>query len=178
MNFTTALIFIKQVEGGFVNNPADSGGPTNYGITQATLSTYRRSQVTEEDVKELTFNEASQIYREFYWNALGLDLVPSFKVRLVLFDQGVNRGVPACVKILQRVLNESFHGNLVVDGIMGLETLKIIKESDSEKLARKLIQAFQKAYVQACTRNVSQLVFLEGWLNRTFELQDFIAYER
>jgi lysozyme family protein len=39
-NFDKCFKFILQFEGGFTNDPKDPGGPTNLGITQATLSAF------------------------------------------------------------------------------------------------------------------------------------------
>jgi lysozyme family protein len=57
------LAAILRREGGFVNHPADRGGPTHYGITQATLQAWRGRAVSEEDVRALSVEEAKAIYR-------------------------------------------------------------------------------------------------------------------
>ena len=53
-NFEACLKFVLQFEGGFVNNPKDPGGPTNLGVTQATLSGFLGRQATIDEVKALT----------------------------------------------------------------------------------------------------------------------------
>ena len=57
---------ILQREGGYVDHPADKGGPTNFGITQATLANYREHAVTATDVHSLTRTEAAAIYEAIY----------------------------------------------------------------------------------------------------------------
>jgi hypothetical protein len=54
-------------EGGFVNHPADRGGPTNFGVTQATLASWRGREATIDDVRSLTIDEARDIYRTKYY---------------------------------------------------------------------------------------------------------------
>ena len=59
--FEIAYPFIAKWEGGFVNDPRDPGGATNMGITIATLSSWRGTPVTVQDVRNLTKQEARQI---------------------------------------------------------------------------------------------------------------------
>jgi lysozyme family protein len=54
-------------EGGFVDHPADRGGPTKFGITQKTLSRALGRQATTEDVRRLTREIAAEIYRRTYY---------------------------------------------------------------------------------------------------------------
>jgi lysozyme family protein len=59
---------VLQKEGGDVNNSADRGGPTKYGITQATLSKFLERAVTSEDVKNLDIGTARDIYELRYYH--------------------------------------------------------------------------------------------------------------
>ena len=65
------LVFnLVEREGGYVNHPADRGGPTKYGVTQKTLDAYRRKHPTtgfSSDVKDLLEPEAARIYAAMYW---------------------------------------------------------------------------------------------------------------
>lgn len=92
MNYDTCLNFVFQYEGGYVNDPRDPGGPTNRGITQATLSHELGRQATIADVKNLSRETAASIYRKKYWNAIGGDMLPP-GVDLLAFDICVNSGV-------------------------------------------------------------------------------------
>lgn len=113
-------------EGGYVNDPDDPGGATNFGITIATLSAYRGQGVTPGDVAKLSRAEAVNIYKRNYLTRPKIDRLPAILVPSV-FDMYVNAGNNA-IKILQNVLNE-FSAvfdlpKLAVDGAIGPRTLE------------------------------------------------------
>lgn len=79
-------------EGGYVDHSADPGGATKFGITHITLKEWRGRPVTKGDVRQLTKEEASKIYRARYWNAIKADDLPA-GVDVLAFDIAVNHGV-------------------------------------------------------------------------------------
>ncbi len=164
--------YIFAREGGFTNNPADNGGATNLGITLKVLSEYRGILCTVDDIKNLTKEEAAKIYELRYWNTMRLDRVRQQRIALILFDLGVNMGPAAAIKLLQSVLNESFAEKIELDGVLGNLTDVAISTAPEARLCRKLIQAAQIRYVEICVKKPAQLVFLRGWLNRTFALAE------
>ncbi len=173
-NFELALLHVLSCEGGFVDNAADRGGPTNFGITLKTLENFRGNPATREDVKNLTREEAAKIYKASYWDALGLDRFRQ-NISMVMFDKAVNSGPKNAVKILQSVLNASFREHLALDGVMGPGTVVAVQTAPEERLCRKMIQAIQTSYVLICLNDNRQLVFLQGWMNRTYALIDAVA---
>lgn len=90
-NFDQALRFTLQYEGGYVNNPHDPGGPTNLGITIATLSHELGRKASVAEVKALTVAGVAPIYRKKFWNLVDGDGLPG-GVDLMLFDIAVNMG--------------------------------------------------------------------------------------
>ncbi len=104
-------------EGGFVDHPADRGGPTHYGITQATLSRWRQQPVTVQDVQALTLEEARAIYRHDYIERPGFLRIPDERLRALLVDWGVHSGPQTAIRALQRVLG------VRLDGVLGPQTL-------------------------------------------------------
>src|SRR5262245_16984588 len=100
-NFEKCLKFTLQFEGGFVNNPKDPGGPTNLGVTQATLSHFLGRQASIAEVKALTPQKVSPIYRLKFWDAVDGDELP-VGVDLAVFDFGVHSGPSRGVIGLQR----------------------------------------------------------------------------
>jgi len=59
---------ILRREGGFTDNPADRGGPTNFGITHKTLARYKGRPVTKAEVKAMPMDLAVEIYLRNYYN--------------------------------------------------------------------------------------------------------------
>lgn len=120
MPFSDHIEGLLQREGGYVNNPADRGGETNYGITKATA----RANGYAGQMRDLPRATAIQIYKRQYWAAARLDEVDAIAPRLAgkLFDIGVNAGPARAGRFLQRALNY-FVGGLAVDGKIGPATL-------------------------------------------------------
>src|SRR4051794_26318233 len=113
-------------EGGYVNHPADKGGPTCFGITEAVA----RAQGYCGAMRDLRRDEAAAIYRRLYWTRPRLDAVAERSLRLAaeLFDTGVNMGPAVAVTFLQRALtalnrNGKDYPDLVPDGRIGAVTV-------------------------------------------------------
>jgi len=111
-------------EGGYVNDPDDPGGATNFGVTVHTL---RRlgldltgdGQTTAADVKRLTKAQAVEIFVEHYYHRPGISGLPE-ALQSSVFDMYVNAGANA-VKILQRLLRD-MGLDITVDGVIGPQT--------------------------------------------------------
>lgn len=174
MSFEKVIGKVIKAEGGYSNHPADKGGPTNWGIIQSELSAWRGKAVSAEDVKNLTLDEAIQIYKKKYWDAMGLDRIVDEKIQLILFDQGVNRGTKTAVLQAQRVANNFPGKKLSIDGALGPVSAGVINSIPATDFAREYLQASEHAYADIVIRNTSQNVFLHGWLNRVHNLQDVI----
>ena len=176
MAFNEALSKTLQYEGGYSDNPADSGGKTNLGITEAVA----RANGYTGDMKDLTVAFAGQIYKSKYWDINKLDAVDAMHARLAfeIFDYGVNAGPATAAKALQEglnLLNENgkLFTELTVDGAIGSGTLNAIKILDDKNrgddicLAVKALRA--EKYLNICRKNQTQEVFIRGWLRRVFQ---------
>jgi lysozyme family protein len=137
-------------EAGYSNHPADRGGPTKYGITQATLSSWRGYAVPPAEVETLTIPEARQIYRAVFFR--GLEGVTDPKVLEFLFDYAVNSGTGRAVKAL-----------MVVLGAQKLGTV------DQAKLFWPLICERLDNFLRIIGNDHSQAIFATGWANRITE---------
>lgn len=162
---------IIRREGGYVDHPADRGGPTNYGITHKTLARYLDREVTREDVRQLSKELAAEIYRRAYYLEPRLDALPS-RVRPFLFDSAVNHGPRRAVRFLQQVLNAAGFGRLAVDGLAG-PTTRHHAETGEKAMGPWLLAALAEErrifYRLIVERDPSQQVFLKGWMNRVAE---------
>lgn len=169
-----AGLFILAAEGGYVDNPNDPGGATNYGITTATLKQARKTiPGLPEHVRDLTSEQALKIYEKFYWKPAGCDKLPS-PIDLLVFDGAVNCGVRRGVKFLQEALNVINEGKdqLVTDGIFGKKTLAAVAERlDSLRSLCAVVLWQRTLYYQSLAADKAAFrAFLRGWLNRLAKL--------
>lgn len=144
----------------YTNDPSDKGGPTKFGITQATLAAYRGHAVTPDDVKNLQESEARQIYKDRYVNAAHFDQIKDEKVRAELVDFGVNSGPQTAVKHLQEVLG------VTVDGALGPKSLAAANAFEGRALLNKLAVNRLLFLLNLGLNNSSQLKYVRGWANR------------
>lgn len=132
-------------EGGYVDHPKDPGGATKYGITHKTLSAWRGKTVTKADVRALTKQEATAIYRAQYWAPIRGDELPA-GLDYALFDFAVNSGPARAVKTLQKIVG------VAADGIMGGITLAAVRQHSAVDLV-----------VALCDARLAFLKGLKGW---------------
>lgn len=91
--FERALTRALRYEGGYVNHPADPGGATNQGVTQAAYDKWRtRQRLPTRSVREITPAEVRAVYHTDYWLAIGGDELAPARAA-ALFDAAVNSGV-------------------------------------------------------------------------------------
>lgn len=150
---------VIEREGGYVNHPSDRGGPTNWGITQGTLSDWRGAPTTDLHVFNLSQDVARQIYRERYFK--GLEGVTDPKVLELLFDYAVNSGTGRAVKALQIVIGAA------ADGAWGPKSAAALKAiPDQSKLYWPLVCERLDNFLRIIGQDPSQAVFAAGWANR------------
>ena len=112
---------IVRREGGFVNDPDDPGGATNFGVTIHTLRRLRPGEkVGVDEVRRLTREEAIEIYLEHYFKGPRIAELPE-PLWPTVFDMQVNAGANA-VRILQRLLRD-MGLEVAVDGLIGPQTI-------------------------------------------------------
>jgi lysozyme family protein len=158
--FLDAVEVVLKSEGGYVNHPADRGGPTNWGITQKVYEQYKGRTVSLDEMKAMPKSDAVSIYKKNYWDKVGGDAIKYYSVAFTLFDQAVNRGVGAVVKQAQSVLG------VTVDGGMGPKTLAALNAMPDVKFIPQFLTMAENSYRSIVANNSSQSVFLTGWLNR------------
>lgn len=154
-----AMNDIIRREGGYVDHPEDKGGPTNHGVTQATLTAWRGKPASKEDVKKLTPGEAKKIY----WNMF----IKQFEFALddqrildFISDSSIHHGPVQTMRWLQRALE------VEADGRPGPKTAEAYKASDRGVLYERLFNQRKQLLDQL---GKEQPVFHEGWQNRLRE---------
>lgn len=168
---------ILRREGGYVNHPADRGGPTNYGITQRTLSGWLGRPASVEEVRTLDEATAREIYERNYLAGPRIDTLPDRVVPFV-FDGAVNHGPRRAVMLLQSVINQAGFGPVSEDGLIGPKTRTAVEKADAEMqdwLLAALVEERRNFYRRIVAASPSQQVFLRGWLNRLNEFDVEVA---
>ena len=143
-------------EGGYVNDPDDLGGETNFGIAKRFYP--------DVDIKNLTKDEASDIYRRDYWDKYRCAELPE-DLRHVYFDMCVNMGAGRATKIMQETANAK-GADLKVDGGMGPKTIGAMKNVELKR-----VRAYRvKYYANLIVRKPDLEKFYFGWFNRSLEV--------
>ena len=169
--FEHAFNELIAIEGGYIDDPKDSGGKTRYGITEVVAREYG----FEEEIKNLPLTLAKEIYKKNYWDALRLDDFLSDSLCMELFDSAVNVGVSRAGKWLQIALNVFNAGgkrweDLYVDGVVGEKTMRIANEATSvsrwEKRLVKGLNCWQgQYYMELCIAREKDERFVGGWFD-------------
>ena len=175
--FEAAMRHTFGAEGGWANDPADRGGPTNLGITLGTLKSILGERgdfdgdghVDADDLRLVTREQAREIYREHYWCRPGLFAIKDPRISAKVFDFGVNAGPRVAIAHLQLAVNAVRPGSVRpvdVDGVLGAQTLTALDRCDADLVISALIAEQKCFYLKLVDRSPSQAKFLRGWLTR------------
>ena len=161
-------------EGGYSNHPADRGGATRWGVTEAVA----RAHGYRGDMRFYPREEAVAVYRRLYWLRPGFDRVAEHAPRVAaeLFDTGVNMGPAVAVGFLQRALNALNRGagdypDIAVDRRIGDRTIEALnafidrRGAAGEAGLLKALEALQgERYLRLAEERPANEAFLYGWL--------------
>jgi lysozyme family protein len=173
-NIDELIEALIEREGGYVDHPADRGGPTHWGITEAVA----RRQGYFGPMRTLPQSDAAAIYKRLYWLAPRFDAVAQRAPKLAaeLFDTGVNMGTDTAAGFLQRALNAlnrngADFADIAVDRSVGTATLAALsaflakRGAGAESVLLKAVEALQGAhYLKIAEARPSQEAFVYGWL--------------
>jgi lysozyme family protein len=153
-------------EGGYVNHPADPGGPTNQGVTQRVYDGYRKGKgLATRSVKNITAEEVHDVYDRQYWDAVKGDQLPD-GVDYVVFDGAVNSGPGRSIMWLQQALRPIYKGP--IDGVMGMGTIAALKAvNDNDALIDRICDARMNFLRHLGTFKT----FGRGWTARVAEVR-------
>lgn len=166
--FADVWPMILRHEGGYVDHPADKGGPTNFGITLKTLDAYLKGgsllPVTAFDVKNLNVTTAMKIYVDRYWSVIRAGEIQSQTVANAFMDMAVLMGPAQAAKLMQSVFG------IKQDGIVGPVTLAQINASTERNTLAKFYMACTNFLVRLAAIDPTQVVFLTNWMKRCQEI--------
>lgn len=171
-----------EKEGGYCNDPRDSGGETIFGISRNYHPSWggwgiveqkklfcleeEGSRAYNEEITEYCKEDESlerlklEFYKKTFWDILNLDKVKSQKIANALFDASVNHGAGDSGKMAQKALG------IEVDGIIGSKSIEAINEASEHSFLRSFCTLRREHYFDIVKNNPTQQVFLNGWLSR------------
>ncbi len=165
----TALKF----EGGYQKLSSDPGNynskgelvGTNLGISAKAYESWINRPPTEQEMRAITKEIATNIFKAWYWDAVKASEINSQAVAENIVDHAINAGPGRIGKIVQEILNKYFHKNLVVDGAIGYQTVVAINEVNPTKLFQKISQ-YRLEYYEA----INNTEWIHIWRNRVVSL--------
>ncbi|MDH5633051.1 MAG: hypothetical protein OEZ10_08645 [Gammaproteobacteria bacterium] len=169
----SAINHVIEIEGGYVNNPNDSGGETCWGITRAVAIANGYTGAMQSLPRDLAF----RIYVDKYWAALRLDEIEREAplVAAELVDSAINAGTVRAGSWLQRSLNVlnnrgALYADIVADGKIGDKTLAAFvalldaRGQAGADVLFKMLNALQGAfYIELAERREKDETFVFGW---------------
>jgi lysozyme family protein len=172
-------------EGGYANNPKDTGGETWKGVARNKNPKWKGWSIVDKLRQQPNFPSnlsasielqaaVLEIYKIQYWDVYQLDKFSSQIIANELFDTGVNAGTGTAGKFLQRTLNllnlnQKLYADLKIDGDVGGATLIALNTRlpKEEKLIYKILNALQGGhYISIAENNPSQEEFIRSWFSR------------
>jgi lysozyme family protein len=157
MNFDTAFALLLGHESDFSDHPADPGGKTRFGVTEAVA----REVGYKGDMRELPLDLAKRIYLERYWKPIRADDLPP-GIRYATFDAAVNSGPRQATLWLQRALG------VEADGIIGPKTLAAAYAQDMNALRLRVLAQ----RLRFMTNLANWPAFSRGWARRIADLME------
>jgi lysozyme family protein len=148
-DFERAVELVLKHEGGYVNDPDDPGGETNFGISKRAYP--------NENIKGMTRDRAKQIYQRDYWDRVKGDELP-WAIAVIAFDMAVNAGVGTSIKLLQESLG------VTVDGVLGPVTI-----AKAHAAGRATVVKFSRARIMRYSGMQGWPKFGKAWTQRTLE---------
>lgn len=175
MSIERILDEVLAVEGGYVNDPADAGGETNWGVTVAVA---RQNGYTGA-MRDMPKETAREIYRNRYVVEPGFAAIATVSEAIAaeLVDTGVNMGQVVAGRFLQRALNALNNGatayaDVTVDGRVGPATMTALRRylqargKPGEVVMLRALNALQGArYIELAEARPANERFVYGWMS-------------
>lgn len=176
-DFDAAFPVVLKHEGGFISDPNDPGGATNYGVSLRWLKGQgllgdmdHDGDVDTDDIRLLTVNTAKQFYKINWWDRYGYNNFFQQEIATKVFDTAVNVGAKKAHQFLQQAFNVWSNNKLIVDGLLGSKTYQAVNDSGYKTTILSSYQEIQANYYRALVQNNPKFTkFLRGWLNRAYD---------
>ena len=167
-DYKVHIPFLEKWEGGWSNDPDDSGGATMKGVTLRTYTAYRKKKgllpPTEDELRNISKEEGLDIYKTMYWDTIKGDAFQSQSVANIMVDWFWMSGVIA-IKRLQLIVGTK------QDGIVGQKTLAAVHAKNQKELFTQLKNARHNHFISIVTKSPEKRKFLKGWFNRLNDIK-------
>lgn len=181
-SFDVAHKVVSKVEGGYSDDRKDTGNyvefelngkkvkrfiGTKYGISAPVLMKYLGHLPKKEDMMNLSYETALDIYKDKYWNNQDMEKFCNQSVATIIYDGCVNQGIGGMKSVLRKVLNEN--GVQISEETSPFQTeyIKLINSFDQSKIFDTIKKYRKDRYHSAETAKTHE----EGWLNRLEKLE-------
>lgn len=152
-----------KIEGGYINDSDDYGGETKYGISKRSYP--------DIDIKNLTEEQAFEIYKRDFWDKSGIEKLYCFSLNRSIFTLLINIGIPTTIKCLQKAANNlilncnGYAPVLLCDGILGEKTVELVNAYYLVGMSYPLLTEFEMQSIDYY-RALKNSKYIHGWLNR------------
>lgn len=192
------LDWVINNEGGYVNDPDDAGGATNYGISLRFINSLPDNKFklfkdfSADDIKNITKEQAKSLYIEYFWKPFLFAHIKDIPICAKFFDMSVNMGIKQATRLVQlaineflspMLVNEFLSPTLVIDGIFGTKTLNKINVISSifpsichcsckceQRFLCVLKEKAAQFYLNLVEHDKKKNKYLKGWLKRAYSL--------
>jgi lysozyme family protein len=172
-DFNEAQEIVKLVEGEYSSDKADRGNYVNtkwgrrfvgtkYGISAPVLMEYLKRIPTKEDMMNLEYETALDIYKNEYWDKQNLSNFRDQNIANIIYDGCVNQGINAMKSILRKIYNKNGVNITDSDNPFNISFIEEINKIEQEDLFDDIKEEREKKYKSAATYKKHG----RGWLNR------------
>lgn len=165
ISFDIACRITLNEEGGYTNNPKDSGnwtgGKIGKGKLKGTKFGISAAAYPKLDIENLTADDAKAIYLKDYWNKIKAEELPE-QLRISVFDLAINSGPSAAIKVLQKA------AKVAQDGQIGPTTIREAKYVGLHSYTEARIAHYE----DIVERNPEKAIFLKGWTKRAKQIEE------
>lgn len=144
----------------FTNDPDDRGGPTKFGVTQATLSRWLGRAASIADVQSLDIDTARKIYARKYMDDTGYRAITNPALRFLITDSGVQHGPRRASRWIQQAVGAND------DGVFGPMSRAAVASFPADVAYREVLATRCRFYGRIIARDRSQAKYALGWARR------------
>jgi len=171
-SFEEAQSAVKEVEAGYSDDRGDTGNwvevpgygkrfvGTNHGISAPILQKYLGRIPKREDMENLSYQTAIEIYKKDYWDAQNLSTLCDQSVANVIYDGCVNQGIDGMSEVIRNAAKEQDIN--LTGSVYSKSNLRRLNSLNQKELFNSIKKFRESRYKQAATWNRHG----EGWLNR------------